>query len=138
MKTGSGFPRVADVKQIRHKLDCQGHLRLPLRWKTIKMKKIIILMSPSGKTVYVKTGFNWPAFLFGPSWALVKGLWWHFFALVLVGIMIDFIISYGIPTKGPFSAFLKIGIGLTYMIICGVQGNAWLMKTLLKRGYAVR
>lgn len=28
-----------------------------------------------GDIVLVKEGFNWPAFLFGPLWALARGLW---------------------------------------------------------------
>ena len=101
------------------------------------MKKIIVLMHPSRKVAQVKVGFSWPAFLLGPLWAFVKRLWWHFFALILVLKMTNFVTDYALSSKSLLSIFLDLGISLTYMGICGVYGNRWLMKTLLKRGYVV-
>lgn len=47
------------------------------------------LKHPSGKTVEIKMGFYWSAFLLGPLWALVKTLWLHFFVLLFVLILIN-------------------------------------------------
>ncbi|WP_034380749.1 DUF2628 domain-containing protein [Herbaspirillum sp. CF444] len=101
------------------------------------MKKIIVLMHPSRKVAHVKVGFSWPAFLLGPLWAFVKRLWWHFLALILVLKMVNFATYYALSTESLFSLFLDIGISLTYMLVCGIYGNRWLMKALLKRGYVV-
>lgn len=45
------------------------------------MAKTIRMISPSGTSVYTKDGFSWPAFFFGPIWALVKKAWRDFFVL---------------------------------------------------------
>ena len=99
------------------------------------MTKIVVLIHPSGKVAHVKVGFSWPAFLLGPLWALVKRLWWHFAALMLVFALINFITDSALSANSLFSTLLALGMSLTYMVICGVQGNTWLMKALMKRGY---
>jgi hypothetical protein len=39
------------------------------------MKTFKIYEPPTGECEAVKQGWSWPAFFFGPIWALVKTLW---------------------------------------------------------------
>jgi hypothetical protein len=65
-------------------------------------------------------GFSWPAFFFGPIWLLIKGLWGHALAYVLVVI----------ATAG-FGAFVL-------WFVYGFMGNGLHKSLLLKKGYLTK
>ena len=88
-----------------------------------------ILKHPLGKIYAVKQGWSWPAFFFTYFWALFKKLWLKgVCALIVIPIIVLIIdeyfgkacISYGLG-----------GIGAWF----GSEGNKWLERSLLSRGY---
>ncbi len=71
--------------------------------------------------VYVKRGFNWPAFLFGPFWFLARGLaLWGLFWLVVV-------ITLGVLTGGI--------LVVPAWLVGSIFANANYRSHLLRQGY---
>ena len=89
--------------------------------------------------IAVKDGFSWPAFFFGPIWAWVKGMIGLGFLLLLGNIVLTvfFILlqfsGMDSISKTVFTFMIIIG-WITYI---GFNGNAWLKKSLEKKGYVV-
>lgn len=84
----------------------------------------------------VKLGWSWPAFLFGPFWALAKRLWVHafgFFAAVYGTVFLAF------SLEGDDSAlvFAPPLVTIALWIFFGAKGNAWRERNLHSRGYAL-
>ena len=83
----------------------------------------------------VKQGFSWPAFFFTWLWAFVKGLW----EIGIIGLLLyscSGAFADGVTARndiGPMFVFLLLII--TYLIIFGVFGNRWYMKSLTQRGF---
>ena len=100
------------------------------------MAKTIRMISPSGTSVHTKDGFSWPAFFFGPIWALVKKAWRDFFVLFGVFAVLIFIDERLVqPNKNLLLLLVMLALYLTYMIVCGRKGNEWLRKSLERKGY---
>lgn len=78
----------------------------------------------------VKQGLSWPALLFTPIWAWSKGMVWVGFGLLGLSILID-----AIAMVADIGAGLGAAVGLGYLIWVGNSGNAWLARSLEKRGY---
>lgn len=78
-----------------------------------------IYQNASGKTVKVKQGWSWPAFLFVGLWLMAKGLWRHFFCIVFVNVLFSFLLKVMSPfiqllimqmaDSSMLSQFTKIG-----------------------------
>lgn len=47
------------------------------------MSRRLFFMAGSGRTAFVHAGFSWPAFFFGPLWAVAK-CQWVLFALLYI------------------------------------------------------
>jgi len=77
----------------------------------------------TGDVREVYEGFNWLAFLFTPIWLFYHGLIGY--ALFFVVISIVSLFAYGIPA-------------LIYSIVAGFQGNEWVYRDLIERGYILR
>jgi Protein of unknown function (DUF2628) len=100
------------------------------------MAKTILMISPSGTSVYTKDGFSWPAFFFGPIWALVKKAWRDFFVLFAAFATLIFVDEVFVkPSKNLLLLLLMLAVYVTFMIVCGRNGNEWLRKSLERKGY---
>ena len=102
------------------------------------MAKFIYLTSTEGKVVRVKVGFCWPAAFFGPLWVMVKRSWRLALLLALAfGALVFFDEAF---VKGSRNLWLLIPMLLAYIsfiVVCGKYGNAWLVSELLRTGYSV-
>ena len=101
------------------------------------MTKHIRMRSSRGSSVYIKDGFSWPAFFFGPIWALVKSAWLQFFILLIsfgVLIVIDELVVR--PSKNILLICAMLAAYIGYMVVCGKNGNAWLRRNLEREGYS--
>jgi len=80
--------------------------------------------------VLIKEGFSWPAFLFGPLWMLIHGLWLAFVALVaitlLLGVAAD---AFGL------GEILQAIVSLAIAVLVGAHGNDMRRHVLVRRGY---
>jgi hypothetical protein len=79
---------------------------------------------------FIKEGFSWAAFLFGPLWALAH-LKWLTFGLMLCAI--SFIIA--LEYLGAISPEQGTIIMLGLAFIAGFEGNNWLKAGLVRRGW---
>jgi hypothetical protein len=92
--------------------------------------------TPKGKSLRVKHGFSWPAFLFGPMWALVNGAWRLFALLLMSFLVLVFIDEKFAKNSGSIAVLLLMFLAyLAYMIVCGKTGNSWLRGLYEQRGY---
>ena len=86
--------------------------------------------------IVVKDGFCWPAFLIGPLWFLVNGMWLNFFLVSLfAGAAHLFIAS---QASGGFLASLLTAVYLVIWILIGAFANWLLASELLGDGYVLR
>jgi hypothetical protein len=92
---------------------------------------------PDGRREVIKHGFSWPAFILGPLWAWRKGmvslgfglLGIHLSLQMLPVIFLDFMAEGGI--------LLDLIVSLGVLIWIGGQGNTWLRKSALSRGFTL-
>ncbi len=94
-----------------------------------------IFVYPNREPVAVKIGWSWPGFLFSGLWALSNKMWGEAMAVFTVSFLLIGVESQ--ITSNPENASLFINI--IYMIpafLLGLEGNEWLEKNLIKRGYA--
>jgi hypothetical protein len=97
------------------------------------MKKTYFYRNASGKTKAIKSGFCWPAFLFGPFWALVNGIWNVFFVLVALNIFWNIVESH--TEKSIALSSLSLLFYMAMMFIMGKIGNALHVVSLEKKGF---
>jgi hypothetical protein len=78
----------------------------------------------------VKEGFSWPAFLFGPLWALANRMWLVAVALVVglfaLGLVLD---ALGVADV------VETVISIAIAVLIGAHGNDWRRRALNRRGY---
>ena len=85
--------------------------------------------------VVVKAGFCWPAFLIGPLWFLVNGMWVNF---VLVAMFVAATHLYSVRSGS--GAMLGL-LGFVYLItwwLIGLLANPLLAAELVSKGYVLR
>jgi hypothetical protein len=80
--------------------------------------------------VFVKEGFTWWGFLFGPFWLLFNALWLEFFAAILLGAAF----GYGLTLFGLRDQALGAA-NLLLMLIIGFEGNELRRWRLERKGY---
>jgi hypothetical protein len=111
-------------------------LREVIAAENIHMKTYDIFTDRSGSSVLVKRGFSWPAFLFGPIWAAIKRAWLLFFILSVVYLLVlAFDLLYVGESNNLLLLLLLLALYLSYMTVCGLYGNRWLARALLRKGY---
>jgi hypothetical protein len=90
-------------------------------------------LDPDRDVVLVKEGFSWPAFVFGPLWALARRLWLAAvaFALVLVGLEAA---MRAFAFDGIVSAMLILILSVAF----GWLGNDLRRRKLERRGFVFR
>jgi len=75
-------------------------------------------------SVRLKQGFSWPAFVFGPLWALYHRLPWPF-----VGVLAVYMVAWGgWNSRG-------IHLCVTSLGAVGFYGHLWVGEALTSRGY---
>jgi hypothetical protein len=94
------------------------------------------LQSPQGEHASVKVGFCWPAFFFGPLWALYHRLWSIFARLIIVWVSLVVIDEVVVQRSGslPMLSAMVVAYFL-FFGVCGKFGNGWRVNHLLGRGY---
>ena len=100
------------------------------------MKSEDLYRTATGRVMFARTGFSWPAFLFGPMWAIAKRDWSLFFMLAIpfsILIIVDEILVK--PSKNILALLAMMAAYLGYMVVCGVYGNRWRVASLIRHGY---
>lgn len=80
--------------------------------------------------VFIKEGFTWWGFLFGPLWLLFNRLWLEFIAaLVLTAVAAALLVQFGLKDEAP-------GIlNMLLMLLIGFEGNDLRRWRLHRKGY---
>ncbi|MBI4725292.1 MAG: DUF2628 domain-containing protein [Rhodomicrobium sp.] len=82
------------------------------------------------QVVFVKEGFTWWGFLFGPFWLLFNALWFEFIAaLLLSGGLAAGLVELGLKEQAPGIANLFL------MLVIGFEGNDLRRWRLERKGY---
>ena len=87
-------------------------------------------LSPDRDALAVKEGFCWPAFIFGPFWALWHGLWLVLFGIIMALAALS--VFEELLRPDPLSA-LAVSLGVA--AILGLCGNDWRRASLALRGW---
>lgn len=87
-------------------------------------------LTPDRDAVLVKEGFCWPAFFFGPFWALWHRMW--FACLGLFSVLIALGVAEAILRLDPMS-YSAVMFGVAAII--GFCGNDWRRNALAVRGW---
>ncbi len=86
--------------------------------------------APDRDAVLVKEGFSWPAFFFGPLWALAHGMWLAAIAFFAIEVVADLACQFaGLHPLG------ATAVGLGVAIAIGMVGNDLHRRTLARRGW---
>ena len=97
----------------------------------------VCFLDPGRDFVRVKTGFSWPAFFLGSTWACAKKLW----GLMLLMFMVEgalFFLSAAAGARGDGLLGLAwIVLEPAYLFARGRYANAWRRAALLRKGYRV-
>lgn len=95
-----------------------------------------VLRSPRGQYVSVKVGFCWPAFFFGPFWALYHRLWSIGARLLIIHVSLTVLDKLVVRTSDSPAVLLAMAVTcFVYIFVCGRFGNAWRTGNLLRRGF---
>lgn len=87
-------------------------------------------LSPDRDAVLIKEGFCWPAFFFGPFWALYHRMWFAGLAILSVAILLAVVET--ILHVDPLT-YSAVSIGVAALI--GFHGNDWRRTALTVRGW---
>ncbi len=87
-------------------------------------------LDPDRDVVLVKEGFSWPAFVFGPLWALTRRLWLAAaaFALALAGIE-------SLAHAGDLDPTVRAALTLGISMVFGWIGNDLRRRKLERQGF---
>jgi hypothetical protein len=88
---------------------------------------------PDRDALFVKEGFAWGAFAFGPLWALFHRLWWPAAGMIAA---IAAIAAAEALLPLPPDAATPLWLGLS--LVFGFEGNDWRREGLAARGYVER
>ena len=83
--------------------------------------------------VFIKEGFCWPGFVFGPIWALWFGMWRTAIFLFLLSVVLSIIVVVSGMTYGA-----ELTVTLALQAIVGLWGNDWRRYVLARRDFAER
>ncbi len=90
---------------------------------------------PDGRRQIIKNGFSWPAFFFGPLWAWRKGMGGLGFVLLAVALLLQSMPLLFIDSIGEAGIVVYPVVTVAVVTWIGGQGNAWLRKSALDRGF---
>jgi hypothetical protein len=80
--------------------------------------------------VLVKEGFSWPAFFFGPFWALAHRMW-----LVAIALLALDLVSSGLMDAAHLSPPIQAVLSLAIAVLIGAHANDWRRWSLDRRGF---
>ena len=86
-------------------------------------------MSAAERASFLREGFSWPAFLFGPFWLLARGLWRPLGAWCLGAVLVGLATSYGL-LGGSAGSWLYF-IAALYL---GLEGKGFVGAAMERRG----
>jgi Protein of unknown function (DUF2628) len=78
---------------------------------------------------FVRDGFSWPAFLFGPLWMLRHRLWLAFICFLIV------VFALGAATRVAGVGDWVLGIGLVVALLIGFEASTLRRYGLARRGW---
>ena len=90
---------------------------------------------PDGRRQIIKNGFSWPAFFFGPLWAWRKGMGGLGLVLLAVALLLQSMPLLFIESIGEAGIVVYPVVTVAVVTWIGGQGNAWLRKRALDRGF---
>jgi len=90
---------------------------------------------PERGMVRVKTGFSWPAFLFGTLWAFAKHLWPIALLMRVPEAAIWFCSGFAQAHGNVALAGAGLLFQLGYRVFFGRHANAWWRARLVAQGY---
>lgn len=99
------------------------------------MTKQVLLTHPSGKEAVVSVGFSWPAFLFGPFWAIAKRQWLLFALMALAFVAANVLAGFAQESRSLPLLVLSLVMLIGYMVVCGLYANRWHRYFLERDGY---
>lgn len=102
------------------------------------MKQYNLYLHNSGRfeAQAVKLGWSWPAFLFGPLWALAKKLWLHAIGFIVAVVAAQFLFL-SVAADNPAYDYVPQLLPWALSILFGAKGNIWRERSLCSRGYAL-
>ncbi len=86
-----------------------------------------------GEMLLIREGFNWPALIFGPFWALWHGMWRTVIALLVIGAVLGGI--------GALAGLAPDAVSLLQFLVqvgLGLWGNDLRRLAVARRGYVER
>ena len=88
------------------------------------------LVKMAQRTSFIREGFKWAAFAFGPLWLLWKRLWLElFFFIVVAGLLVVAREFYGLAPEAVGGILFAIAVFL------GLEGTSMLEQRLERKGY---
>ncbi len=100
------------------------------------MKRYVVYKHPSQGIEAIKTGFSWPALLFGIIWLIVKKLWMITALWIIIFISLIIIAAFTHETGSVFLNIIILVGNIVLLLLPGFKGNDWLIYNLKKRGYS--
>ena len=88
--------------------------------------------SAAERAIFLREGFSWPAFLFGPLWLLGRGLWRPLLIWCVAALIAGFAISYG-RLPEPAGTWLY----LLSAILLGLEGQNFRAAAMARSGFDV-
>jgi hypothetical protein len=95
-----------------------------------------LFKSPEGELVRVTVGFSWQAFFVGSFRTFIRRTW-PVLCLLPVAYFVFARKGGQMPTSSRLFALLFAAVAayVCYMAFCGIYGNRWLVRSLLRRGF---
>lgn len=87
---------------------------------------------PYENPIFVKEGFCWSGFIFGPLWSLYHHLWIVSICLILLIALI--FLSFAAIIISPLGYYL---LRFILALFIGLEGNDWRRNKLRKQGYII-
>lgn len=95
------------------------------------MKTFKVFQHSDGSTEGVKQGWSWPAFFFGPFWAMVKRMWGIGIGVLVAFFLLGFVSAFTGDAAGAVTNVAGLGVSILF----GVMGNQWRVNHMQSRGY---
>lgn len=81
------------------------------------------------RAVFVREGFSWGAFLFGPLWLMFRGLWIAFIVWLVIVVALSAVSALYLTSQA------QLLVSLAVSLFLGLEGNSLRRTELARRGY---
>lgn len=99
--------------------------------------KVRVWAAEGKPTILVKKGFSWPAFLFGPFWAIYKSFWPAAIVLVVVHLTLKMLYDEVRSVGYPLLSWSIATVRLVLVILFGAWANKLYAAYLSTKGYKI-